>query len=248
MPSLRSLLSDIAPPTNKALGVIYVYGDNVINSPNHNPCTNGKCCLFTVPDGVTSVTFELWAGGGSGGNGYCKWPMNTAGAGGYARRTIQTSAGCQYTVCAANRTGVCCTNGSGIVGCKSFVTGSGIAATCTWGGQPGCNCCYSYGAVICYGPCVVPRLCNCGDFSISGVRATNVARGCFWRTNEIASGAPIYGNSGTHANVNGCCCRRNGENRGNASFPGGGGASGVSCRCGACGASGSSGLVKITYS
>ena len=27
---------------------------------------NGKCCLWTVPDGVSKVTFEIWSGGGGG--------------------------------------------------------------------------------------------------------------------------------------------------------------------------------------
>lgn len=246
MPSLRSLLQDIAPPTNRPIGVTYVYADTLLN--NHSPCCGGACCLFTVPDGVTSVTFELWAGGGSGGNGSCRWPMRPAGAGGYARRTIATQPGCQYTVCAADRNGVCCTNGVGMQGCKSFVSGSGIATTCAWGGLGGCNCCYGYNATTCYGPCVTPSLCSCGDISISPIAASAANRGCAFRRTEFLSGAPFYGSAGASVNENGCCCRAPGANRGQASFPGGGGVASATCRCRACGSSGAAGIVKITYS
>ena len=33
-------------------------------------CSPGCCCLWTVPDGVKRVTFELWGAGGNG-NGHC---------------------------------------------------------------------------------------------------------------------------------------------------------------------------------
>ena len=245
MPSLRSLLQDISPPTNRSIGVIYVYNDSLLRS--HNPCDAGKCCLFTVPDGVSSVTFELWGGGGSGGNGYCKWPINTAGAGGYARRTVATVPGCQYTVCAAPKTGVCCTNGNGILGCKSFVSGSGIAVTCVQGGQPGLNCCYGYAAVNCFGTCITPWNTNCGDMSIPAVRGSMSNRGCYHRHNELMSGAAVYGGSNSAVNPN-CCMCSIGCMRGYGTFPGGGGPNSVSCRCGRCGGPGQAGLVKITYS
>ena len=37
----------------------------VVNRPN------GRCCLWTVPSGVTKVTFEIWSGGGGGAGPTC---------------------------------------------------------------------------------------------------------------------------------------------------------------------------------
>ena len=59
---------------------------------------NGKCCYWCVPDGVSTVTFEIWSGGGGGpGSTCCNYCMFTiGGAGGnYASKTIATNPYCR---------------------------------------------------------------------------------------------------------------------------------------------------------
>ena len=61
-------------------------------------CTPGCCCNWTVPTGVSRITWEIW---GAGGNGHgacsCNRCQNWHGAGGgyYNTKTISTTAGCQ---------------------------------------------------------------------------------------------------------------------------------------------------------
>ena len=55
---------------------------------------NGRCCLWTVPSGVTRVTFEIWSGGG-GAPGHtccncCSFSIGGAG-GNYGIKTVSTS-------------------------------------------------------------------------------------------------------------------------------------------------------------
>lgn len=247
MPSLRSLLNDIAPPTNRPQKVLWVWNENNPNLDD-SPSANGVCCLWTVPAGTTSVTFELWGGGGAGGSGYCAWPMASGGGGSYARRTVETSAGCQYTICAAARSGRCCGNVTGPGGNTTFVSGSGISTTCALGGIGGYNCCYYTNHTTCTGPCFGAPNESCGDIAFPRTRNMVSNRGCYYRHSENATGAAIYGSSAGSVDSDCCRCRRGGPTRGQATFPGGGGYGGTACRCASCGSPGNGGLVKITYS
>jgi hypothetical protein len=66
---------------------------------NNGDCceqANGKCCLWTVPAEVSTVTFEIWSGGG-GGAGHtccncCSFTIGGAG-GNYASKTISVCPG-----------------------------------------------------------------------------------------------------------------------------------------------------------
>lgn len=121
----------------------------------------GACCLWTVPDGVTSVTFQIWGGGGGAGGGLtmcdCCARTQGGGGGGYSMRTVAVQPGQQYTLCAGNAgvasssfgapVGYCC---NGCPGGTSFVTGPGITSTfCATGGSGGC----SNFTINCYGHC-----------------------------------------------------------------------------------------------
>ena len=72
-------------------------------------CTPGCCCLWTVPSGVGKLTIELWGAGGNG-HGHCTCNRcqhyQAASGGAYNTKTISTSAGCQYRVCAGEFTDV----------------------------------------------------------------------------------------------------------------------------------------------
>ena len=105
---------------------------------------NGKCCYWCVPDGASTVTFEIWSGGGGGpGSTCCNYCMFTiGGAGGnYASKTIATSPGCQYSVCAGGSwpCGKSHTCGAGM-GCRSYVNGHNLSNFCTEGGCGGWMC------------------------------------------------------------------------------------------------------------
>jgi hypothetical protein len=139
MASLRSLLSDITPPTTgNAKNIFYVRNFNYA-------ANNGGCCyLWTVPAGITSATFEMWGGGADGG-GSRNCEMNGVGAttGVYAIKTIPVETGQAWRICAAgsttdgDQTGACCSCGA--AGNPSYVacnTNSTIVA-CAAGGCSG---------------------------------------------------------------------------------------------------------------
>ena len=105
---------------------------------------DGYCCLWTVPAKVTRVTFEIWSGGGGGAGmiccNYCSFSIGGAG-GNYGVRTISTTPGSQYTICAGgswpcNKGHTC---GAGM-GCRSYVTGCNLSNFCTMGGCGGWMC------------------------------------------------------------------------------------------------------------
>jgi len=106
MASLRSLLSDLAPtPIGNPNTVFYV------RNTDTGAGQGGCCCLFTVPDGFTSISFEMWGSGGGGAGARCCERAGTMATGGsYALKTISTVAGCQYRICAGGNTncGGCC--------------------------------------------------------------------------------------------------------------------------------------------
>ena len=131
MASLSSLKVDLAPQTNPGVNSI------VISNDTRGLTNGGRCCLWTVPDGVTQVTFELWGSGADGpGARCCQAPVYTGSGGMYAMRTVQTVAGCTYTLCAAG-SGCCQSSCGGAAGQTTFVSGSGIATTCAPSGEPG---------------------------------------------------------------------------------------------------------------
>ena len=93
-------------------------------------CTPGCCCLWTVPSGVEKLTFELWGAGGNGnGNCSCNRCHHYQGAAGgtYNTKTISTTGGCQYRVCAGGVYRCCSRECNGCIGCASYVNGYNLS-------------------------------------------------------------------------------------------------------------------------
>jgi len=128
----------------------------------HNvPCNGGCCYLWTVPNGVTSIQFEIVSGGGSGSGARCcgNGPGMGAGGGGYATKMQYancnhfTPGSTQFTICAGSTSRCSCCGcchgrtGCGFYGCPSFVLGGGLGTFCMQGGSYSThrctNSCYS---------------------------------------------------------------------------------------------------------
>tara|TARA_A200000159_G_scaffold14578_1_gene12080 strand:+ start:25 stop:579 length:555 start_codon:yes stop_codon:yes gene_type:complete len=178
------------------------------------------------------------------------------GAGGnYASKTISTSPGCQYSVCAGGSwpCGKAHTCGAGM-GCKSYVNGHNLSNFCTVGGC---------GGWMCNGDAWGPRhthigcenCLRCGifgaDFGMMGTTGWEPGHGgCHCNYTYSGSGQPPMIGKMTVGvtNVAWCSCGCHIE------WPSGGGMPGVSSYCGnwaKCCAGGSgqggSGVVRITF-
>jgi len=241
MASLSSLKTDVAPAVNPGLKSFYVTNNSI--SANNG----GQCCLFTVPDGVTQVTFEMWGGGPPGAGACCCQQTAYTGSGGqYARRTIATAAGCTYTLCAAGSTCCCrgCNPGGGFT---SYVSGSGIATTCAGPGIAGKTGCFLLDAACCTS-CVTQGSAS-GDFCMPSVRGNKIqAGGCFASNKWYMGGAYQYGRfNGTRSVCtttvySAPCCWGLGH------YPSGPGSNGITCGGpSVCGTPGYGGMIKVTY-
>lgn len=242
MASLSSLKSDVAPAVNPGLKSIYVTNNSI--SQNNG----GRCCLFTVPDGVTQVTFELWGGGPPGAAARCCQQTRYTGSGGqYARRTVATAAGCTYTLCAAGSSCCCSGCGPGFSGYTSYVSGSGIATTCAGPGHAGSTGCFILSSACCTS-CVTQGTAS-GDFCMPSVRGNRIQAGeCVNTQKWYMGGAYEYGRfNGTRSlcwstiYCNACCW-------GWGQYPAGPGSNAATCSgvC-RCGTPGYGGIIKVTY-
>ena len=252
------------------LNEIYVWNLN-----NWSPENGGRCCAFTVPNGTTSIKFEILSGGGPGGSSGGDYDHGCGGQGGnYGVRTLTKSVngftdGTVYTVCAAGSSNCscCCScNQNCRHGCTSFVNGTGLSNFCAIGGMGGST---SWDMISqCYNCHIGNVQCNVGNYNAG------------WITNVCND--PVYGSDmcfrGTSGSYNAqydCCADHfsvagspsgpisaghgiGGKHMcvGNlaccsahAAFPGGGGAGHATASVSACwGSFGAGGLVKITYS
>jgi hypothetical protein len=229
---------------------------------NAGGCTeqaNGKCCLWTVPSGVTRVTFEIWSGGGGGAGHTCcnDCSFSIGGNGGnYAIVTINTSPGCQYTVCAGgswpcDKSHTC----SAGMGCRSYVQGYNLSNFCAMGGCGGWMCNGDAWGTYCLNSgCANCNICSSfgGDFGMSGSSGFKMGHSgchCSGADGGWTGAAPMIGlMHAVSATESWCSCGCY------VNWPAGGGASGVSSYCNnwaKCCAAGSgqggSGIVKITY-
>jgi len=168
MPSLRSLLSDLSPPS--------IGNPNRVFFVRHTGkgTQNGGCGYsWTVPAGITKATFELWGAGGDGPGARCcerAGVMPTSGS--YAIKTVDTAEGCVFCICSG---------GSGCCGCccgitsQAFpsyvidVSGGGSTIACAPGGTGGCiqmsrgqHCA---GQACCWG---ILSSCGLGDVVMPG--------------------------------------------------------------------------------
>ena len=179
------------------------------------------------------------------------WSSQNAGGGSYAIRSVNTQAGCQYTICAAGNGNCCERDCLGYDGSTSYVTGSSIATTCARGGCTGrTNCHAHYAYNCCFG-------CSCiaggtqGDFRLGHSRNaplhTHYCHNQMW---DYVSGPPKGGMTrhgkdycGKPMTCSGCgwgCAQP---------YPGDGGYNGTGCGGGCCwGHWGSGGMVKVSYS
>ena len=248
----------------------YVYNEN-----HWTPVNGGKCCLWTVPAGTTSIIFEVLSGGGPGGSSGGDYDHGVGGQGGnYTMKTLRKSngdfvSGCQYTICAAGTSdcSCCCScNMNCRHGCTSFVTGSGLTNFCAIGGMGGStnwdmtSNCYNchIGNIQCdrgnYNAGWVNHVCNSptygGDVEFRGTSGSFVRQyDCCAHAFSVA-GSPSGPFTAAHG-ISGKhrCVGNLACCSAHAAFPGGGGAGHATDSSDACwGSFGAGGLVKVTYS
>jgi len=125
--------SHFSAGATSTFGVKWFYG-----SPG--ACTNGCCCLWTVPTGVTKLHIQMWGAGGNG-HGQCSYSrchhFQGAQGGYYNSKTISASAGWTYTVCAAGVYPCYSQECTACCGCSSYVTGCNLSNFCALGGATG---------------------------------------------------------------------------------------------------------------
>ena len=244
MTTLTSLLSDIGPTQiGNVPSRLKIY-----HTSTGSPANGGCCCLWTVPAGITSVTFELWGGGGSGNDGCCcvyEAYQSTSGA--WARHRIDTVAGCQYRICAGSSTSCAYEiSNNACHGCASYVydiTASAVIA-CACGGTDGSSQPGHSGPFTAYTCCFGRIQGNssgaasgtANDIVISGIGGTGL-RNQYCHTQFYMWDASGFG-SGAQRNEDLCSCwHQEGRNvmctSGNPftgnSFPGGPGISAIAC-------------------
>jgi hypothetical protein len=227
--------------------VKWIYGSPV-------NCTQGCCCLWTVPTGVKRVTFELWGSGGNG-TGACscsRCHVYIGAQGGYYNtKTIGVEEGWTYTICAGGVYPCNSRECTGCSGCSSYVNGCNLSNFCAIGGNTGIACnSWSLGCFSDNGRCCMSPGTWGGDFGMGNHQQQ------FWRPKgwachchgnySIPSAAPFIGTN-VMQTANFCWIRC-----GCWTVPfGHGGQNAMSDQCGSSccgqGGTGGPGLVKITY-
>ena len=215
-------------------------------------CTgnNGKCCIWTVPSGVTYAIFEMWGGGASGIGSFCCMQGYAGDSGGYGIKSTNVTAGDTFTICAGAAT--CCRPDAGnYPGCNSYVMGTptGLSCFCAVACGGVCtNCSQCHGFFGCYSCCMNCYNCsympNNVDFGIAGIKGSaQRSQHCGDRGLQYIPTAPMA-QSGPKMGPNGCCTR-GGDMFG--SWPGGAGSSSHSYGSCCCGSPGASGAIYVVY-
>lgn len=249
MADLRTLLFtnaiNVASPTPVEL--------LVWNTSIDTPENGGRCCLWTVPAGVTWIEFQIWGGGGGGSGSCCCMQGRPGGNGSYAVRTVNATpggvlTGCQYTICAGGTTGATPSQ-PGCGGYTTFVQGFGLSNFCARGGVSGASGCWYYancqtmGAMNPYQCCAVGGDLNLHSIEGGGLSSTY----CYGNGKQWAPVAP-YTISGPFFGPGGCAS-------GGAAvgcfcgpvFPGGAGLTAQTYGQCYCGQHGAGGLVSVFY-
>lgn len=248
MPSLRTMLSDQSPPTiGNPNRVFYV------QRIDDNGGNGGCCCLWTVPAGVTKVTFEMWGSGGIGQGARCcerAGTMPTSGS--YSRLTIDTAENCQYRICAGGSSGCngCCGISPRAQPSYVYDITAGSVVGCALGGAGGCSDMtrggFCYGYTCCWGLLSGEGL---GDLTIEGTGNISFTN-CYCRSDiHTMSGGGFQSDRRT---AHWCAKEPSGAGVyfmcSPPSRPGGAGATGRACGDGRCyGQHGAAGMVKISY-
>ena len=216
-------------------------------------CTPGCCCNWSVPSGVEKLTIELW---GAGGNGHGACSCNRcqhyrgASGGAYNTKTISTSGGCQYRVCAGGVYRCCSRECNGCNGCSSYVNGYNLSNFCAHGGARGCaNPDWTVRCTSTNWCCVSPGTWG-GDFAMAPhQKGWSGHWNCHCTgavTNEESSGAPFLSTNGVEQMMEQCWIRCGCWTAPYAT----GGQGAMTTYCGRCcgqGGQGGSGMVRITY-
>jgi hypothetical protein len=128
----------------------------------YNDCARGCCCFcgcqtnWTVPEGVKTIKFEAWGGGGAGAGHccqgcYCDIGSCAASGGMYSRKTICQDkhgfdTGTVYQICLGDGGNgssrcwtACCGESPTNRGCITYVQGTGLVNFCAIGGRGGYN-------------------------------------------------------------------------------------------------------------
>lgn len=248
MPSLRTLLSDQSPPTIGNPNRVF-YVQRIDDGANSGGC----CCLWTVPAGVTKVTFEMWGSGGIGQGARCcerAGTMPTAGS--YSKVTIDTAENCQYRICSGGSSDCngCCGISPRAQPSYVFDVTAGSVIGCALGGTGGCSEMtrggYCYGYICCWGLLSGEGL---GDVNFEGGGNISFVN-CYCR-DQMVSFAPGGFQSDRRASQ---MCAKEPSGSGvyfmcsPPSRPGGAGTPGRACSDGRCyGQHGAGGMVKISY-
>jgi len=253
MANLRTLLElDVPSYVQQSLAVWNTNIDSVSNG--------GRCCLWCVPPGVNTATFEIVGGGGDGaGACCCQWGKLGGGAGGYTEVTIRVTPGCCYRICAGG-SGCCSQNCCGTCGFPSWVecANAGGMVGCACGGCGGIAFCFWH-SFNCTGICCIAcgANINCGYRNGEGYAHSTInspsktSNWCGTNQWHNYTGAPKYGGS-TRRSMDVCatmawmgCCWGAGGSR----FPGGGGGGAGACGGPCCwGGWGNGGLVVVKFS
>lgn len=224
---------------------LMVYNTNINNVTN-----GGRCCLWTVPSGVSWAKFEVWGGGGDGpGACCCMQPVYPGGSGSYARKTIRVVPGDRYRICAGS-SGCCAGPCCGTNGFPSWVqTESATYAInlCAQGGQGGCSqCFYAYSAQFSYPTQRCGSYCG-ADFFLCGNRGGAKATVCGYDSHQWLPG-PTYIGGSMRLSFDYCLPCHGCGHVGESVFPGGGGGGAVANGGPCCwGGWGMGGLVVITF-
>ena len=148
--------------------VKWIYG-------SQDACSQGCCCLWTVPTSVRKVFFEIWGSGGSGhGACVCARCHHYSGAGGgyYNSKMITVCPGWTYSICAAGGGNCCRIECLGCYGCTSYATGCNLSNFCAIGGEGGCANVNWNEACASFFSCCLGPTANGGDFGMGNHRGT----------------------------------------------------------------------------
>lgn len=249
MANLRDLLYtnavDVVSPTPVEL--------LVFNTNKDTPENGGRCCLWTVPTGITWIQFQLWGGGGGGAGSCCCMMGRSGGNGSYTTKTVNaasgsTLAGCQYTLCAAGTTGTAPSQ-PGCGGYTTYATGFGLSNLCARGGVQGTSWCWGYCNCGTLGAMNPYQCCSTGgDFNMHGFEGGGLSsRYCYSNGKQWAPVAPMTV-SGPFMGPGGCM-------NGGAFqtyfcgpvFPGGAGLTAQTYGQCYCGQMGAGGLISVYY-
>lgn len=218
------------------------------------PHTQAVCNTWTVPAGVTCLTFELWGAGGAGSPVCCCtcYGGMPGDGGAYSMKTLSVTPGTVYTyVVGCGGCGSSSWYQSNACGCRgsdTYITGTGLSNFCAMGGAGGlwcnqtpCNCALQNIGIVGYG----------GDLNLPGYNGRRTvccfSGSCFLNITgsaPLGGGLHAVGHTGQQTTYISCGVHGN--------YPGGGGQSkpmfspGWCDCCEGCNGGGADGLIIIT--